>query len=120
MLDAILLVLHIIISILLILSVLMQPGRGEGLSEALGVGSTQKFFGAQTNVVLAKITAILAGLFLISSLVMVVAQKNVGTSLMQNREGPISTLPLTRDVKTETGAPQQIQTEQTPTEVKVE
>ncbi len=100
MLHTILLALHIIISVLLVISVLMQPGRGEGLSEAFGVTSTQKFFGAQTNVVLAKITAVLAGLFLISCLTIGVVQKNAADSLMQRRR-PVPVIPETRPVSPE-------------------
>lgn len=59
----ILLVIHVIISILIILFVLMQRPKSEGLGAAFGGGMTENLFGAQTTNVLSTITRWLAGIF---------------------------------------------------------
>ncbi len=59
---------HIIISILLIITVLLQPGKGDDLGTIFG-GSSQSIFGASGAVpFLTKVTRILAVLFIITSL----------------------------------------------------
>ncbi|MGH7909671.1 MAG: preprotein translocase subunit SecG [Thermodesulfobacteriota bacterium] len=59
---------HIIISILLIITVLLQPGKGDDLGTIFG-GSSQSIFGASGAVpFLTKLTRILAVLFIITSL----------------------------------------------------
>ena len=45
MIYGILITIHVIASIALILSILLQAGRGGGLSEAFGLSSTQTIFG---------------------------------------------------------------------------
>ncbi|MDX6765396.1 MAG: preprotein translocase subunit SecG [Candidatus Methylacidiphilales bacterium] len=54
----------IICSILLILAVLMQRPRSEGLGAAFGGGMTDSLFGAQTSDVLVKATVWLGAIFL--------------------------------------------------------
>lgn len=59
---------HIIISILLIITVLLQPGKGDDLGTIFG-GTSQSIFGASGAVpFLTKVTRILAVLFIITSL----------------------------------------------------
>lgn len=61
-------VFHILISILLIITVLLQPGRGDDLGTIFG-GTSQSIFGASGAVpFLTKVTRILAVLFIITSL----------------------------------------------------
>ncbi|MDR1304344.1 MAG: preprotein translocase subunit SecG [Verrucomicrobiales bacterium] len=55
--------LFVICSLLLVLVVLMQRPRSEGLGAAFGGGMTDSLFGAQTTDVLTKITIWLAGIF---------------------------------------------------------
>ena len=59
-------VVHILVCILLALIILMQSGRGGGLTE--GFAAAESMFGAKTNVVLVKATAVLASLFLVTCL----------------------------------------------------
>jgi|GEM_PF-1830502 len=54
---------HVIACILLILLVLMQKPRSEGLGAAFGGSMTDSLWGAQTSDVLIKGTVILAGFF---------------------------------------------------------
>ena len=58
--------LHSVLCICLIVVILMQSGRGGGLTEAFA--SAESMFGAKTNEMMVKITAILAVLFLVTSL----------------------------------------------------
>lgn len=84
------LVLHVLVSILLIIAILMQSGKGGGLAE--GFSSAENLLGAQTNTVMVKITGVLTALFLGLSLLMAVLSSRQDRSL-------IETLP---DVKTKT------------------
>ena len=59
---------HIIVSIFLIITVLLQPGKGDDLGTIFG-GSSQSIFGASGAVpFLTKLTRILAVVFIITSL----------------------------------------------------
>ena len=59
----ILTVLHLFVCVLIVLVVLMQRPRSEGLGAAFGGGMTDNLFGAQTTHVLAKFTTWLAVAF---------------------------------------------------------
>jgi preprotein translocase subunit SecG len=58
-----LLTIFVLVSLLLILIVLMQRPKSEGLGAAFGGGMTENLFGAQTTNVLANFTRYLAGIF---------------------------------------------------------
>lgn len=68
-----LIIIHVIISIVLIVTVLMQHGKQQGLSGAIA-GGAETFFGKNKgrtiDAVLKKITAVVALLFIISSIVL--------------------------------------------------
>ena len=59
----ILLTFYVVVSLLMLLIILMQRPKSEGLGAAFGGGVTENIFGAQTTNVLTKATAWLAGLF---------------------------------------------------------
>jgi preprotein translocase subunit SecG len=59
----ILLGVYVLVSLLMLLVILMQRPKSEGLGAAFGGGVTENIFGAQTTNVLTKATAWLAGLF---------------------------------------------------------
>jgi protein translocase SecG subunit len=65
-----LLVVHILVCLLIVLAVLMQRPKNEGLGAAFGGGMTDSLFGAQTTNVLATITRWLGGLFFVLTLVL--------------------------------------------------
>lgn len=65
-----LLALFVLDSIILILIVLMQRPKSEGLGAAFGGGMTDNLFGAQTTNVLAKFTRWLGGIFFFLALVL--------------------------------------------------
>src|SRR5205809_3270882 len=54
---------YVLVAMLMLLVILMQRPKSEGLGAAFGGGVTENIFGAQTTNVLTKATAWLAGLF---------------------------------------------------------
>ncbi|MEP6936740.1 MAG: preprotein translocase subunit SecG [Chthoniobacterales bacterium] len=58
-----LLALFVLVALLMVLVILMQRPKSEGLGAAFGGGVTENIFGAQTTNVLTKITGWLAGIF---------------------------------------------------------
>ena len=54
---------YVLVTLLMILVILMQRPKSEGLGAAFGGGVTENIFGAQTTNVLTKITGWLAGIF---------------------------------------------------------
>jgi len=65
-----LLAIHVIVSLLIILLVLMQRPKSEGLGAAFGGGMTENLFGAQTTNVLASATRWLGGIFFVLTLLL--------------------------------------------------
>ncbi len=65
-----LLVIHVIVALLLILVVLMQRPKNEGLGAAFGGGMTDNLFGAQTTNVLQTFTRNLGILFFVLAVVL--------------------------------------------------
>ena len=111
--------LHVTICVFLALIILMQSGRGGGLTEQFS--SAESMFGAKTNVVLVRATAVLASMFIVTSCVLAVMSSKKEKSLMPYKmqtqeQKPISiplpdmssSLPAT-DVKTPEPAPAQTQ-----------
>ena len=58
-----LLALFVLVALLMVLVILMQRPKSEGLGAAFGGGMTDNLFGAQTTNVLTKVTGWLAGIF---------------------------------------------------------
>ncbi|MEI6338203.1 MAG: preprotein translocase subunit SecG [Verrucomicrobiota bacterium] len=81
-----LLVLHVMVCFLLVLIVLMQLPRSEGLGAAFGGGVTENIFGAQTTHVLSRFTVWLGVAFFALTLLLAVAytkQNSAKTSKVQ-------------------------------------
>ena len=66
----VILVIYILVALLMILVILMQRPKSEGLGAAFGGGVTDNIFGAQTTNVLTKFTGWLAGIFFLLTFVM--------------------------------------------------
>ncbi len=79
-----LLVAFVAVSVLLILVVLMQRPKQEGLGAAFGSGMTDQMFGAQTTSVLQKGTAYFGTAFLVLALVLsiLIAKRNYETGIV--------------------------------------
>jgi preprotein translocase subunit SecG len=69
LLMPVLITLLVVICFLLILTILMQRPKSEGLGAAFGGGLTDNLFGAQTTTVLTKFTVWLGGLFFLLTLI---------------------------------------------------
>lgn len=59
---------HVIVCLFLILVVLLQAGKGAGLSNIFGGGGGESLFGPTAGTFLAKLTAFFAALFILTSL----------------------------------------------------
>jgi preprotein translocase subunit SecG len=77
------LVIHVIVCVLLVIVILMQSGRGGGLTETFQ--SAESMFGTQTNVFMVRLTTILAVIFLSTSLILTFNSSKVSRSLMANK-----------------------------------
>jgi preprotein translocase subunit SecG len=76
----VLLVIHVMVSLLIILIVLMQRPKNEGLGAAFGGGMTENLFGAQTTNVLQTITRWLGGMFFVLTLLLSILYVKQGGS----------------------------------------
>ena len=76
-------VVHILVCILLALIILMQSGRGGGLTE--GFAAAESMFGAKTNVVLVRATTVLASLFLSTCLSLAFLSTQKSKSLIPDK-----------------------------------
>ncbi|MBN1869491.1 MAG: preprotein translocase subunit SecG [Candidatus Omnitrophica bacterium] len=90
--------LHAVVALFLIMIILMQSGRGGGLTE--GFASAESIFGAKTNEFLIKATTIFATAFLITCLGLAVLSAQKSRSLMSNEAAPMVQVPLTQAVET--------------------
>jgi preprotein translocase subunit SecG len=79
---------HVIACALLILVILMQQGRGGGLTE--NFASVESIFGAKTNETLVRGTAILATIFLVTCLSMAFLSSKRSQSLMPDQNVPVT------------------------------
>jgi preprotein translocase subunit SecG len=70
----------VVVCILLVLIILMQRPKSEGLGAAFGASVTENIFGAQTTNVLTKITAWLAGIFFVLTFALAVLYAHKSTS----------------------------------------
>jgi len=81
-----LMVTHIFVSIVLILVILMQAGRGGGVSEIFGGASSKTIFGTSATQFLMKATAVCAVLFIITSLSLAILSARRSRSLMAGHQ----------------------------------
>ncbi len=73
---------HILTCIFLILVILIQPGKGYGLSETFG-GTAQTLFGTRSATFITRATAICATIFLITCLGISIFSSKKSRSVMQ-------------------------------------
>jgi preprotein translocase subunit SecG len=80
-----LLAIYVLVALLMMLVILMQRPKSEGLGAAFGGGVTENIFGAQTTNVLVKFTAWMAGFFfaLTFALSILYAHKTSGDSSLR-------------------------------------
>ena len=81
---------HVVICLGVIFFVLIQSGRGGGLTEQLS--SAESLFGAQTNVVLIRITSVLATIFFVTCLSLAFLSSKKNESIMARQKAPVSNI----------------------------
>ncbi len=74
---------HILICVLLACAILMQAGRGGGLTE--NFAAAESMFGAKTNTVMVKATTILASIFLVTCMSLAFFSFQKDKSLMSDK-----------------------------------
>ena len=106
------LVIHVIVCVLLVITILMQAGRGGGLTETFQ--SAESMFGTQTNAFMVRLTTIFAVIFLSTSLFLGFNSSKGDQSLMANKkllstvpkpEAPAKTKDSDNDVQVKVEAP---------------
>lgn len=73
---------HVVVSLILIFVVLLQAGRGGGLSESFGSSATQSVFGTKTSLFLRRATEIAAVVFFFTCLSLAIMTSHRGRSLV--------------------------------------
>ncbi|MGH7198142.1 MAG: preprotein translocase subunit SecG [Candidatus Omnitrophota bacterium] len=110
---ALLIVIHITACMVLIAVILLQAGRGGGLSEMIGGGQPNSLFGTQTNVFMTRATEVCAVVFVITSLSLGILSTQRGKSLIEKEmltrsfkgSAPAMPAPAQTSAKAETAAP---------------
>jgi preprotein translocase subunit SecG len=88
------LTLHVVACLFLIAVVLLQQGKGQDLASAFGGGGSQAAFGPRGSAtVLSRATAILAGLFMVTSLTLSVLRYRE-SSILDTIKTPAAASPI--------------------------
>ena len=80
---AIIIVIHVIVSLFLIAVILLQAGRGGGLADSFGGSQMQSLFGTKSTAVLTKLTAICATMFILTCLSLALISSHRSKSLVE-------------------------------------
>jgi preprotein translocase subunit SecG len=77
-------VIHVFVCLFLVLTVLLQPGKGGGMGGAFGGGSTQGVFGGSGgSSMLRKATVFIAAIFMLSSMTLAWLGSNTGADALK-------------------------------------
>lgn len=82
---------HIVVCVLLVITILMQAGRGGGLAESFS--SAESMFGTQTNSFMVRFSTVLAIIFFSTSLFLAVNASKGQKSLMAQAKLPVTAAP---------------------------
>jgi len=83
---ALIIALHVIVSLFLIFVILLQPGRGDGMAALGGGGGSSSVFGGRGSVTfLAKVTEVCAAIFMITSLTLAYRSSHTDSVLRARR-----------------------------------
>ncbi len=93
-----LLVIHVLACFVLIFVVLLQAGRGGGMSEMIGGGQPSTLFGTQTNEFMTRATEVCATIFIITSLALGILSAQRGKSLMEKHRVAAPAAPVSAPV----------------------
>ncbi len=98
MIYGILLFLHVMVSVLLVVVILLQSGRGGGLAGSLGGGISTAMFGGQgADKLMIRLTTGLAAAFLVLAILISIAGRprvSTGDSVVRQRAAQRETAPL--------------------------
>ena len=84
--------LYVLVCGLLIITILLQQGKGRDIANAFGGGSSQAVFGARSGAtLLTRATSVLAALFIVLSLTLTVFGTRGPGSVVGGIEGPAPT-----------------------------
>ena len=84
--------LYVLVCGLLIITILLQQGKGGDIANAFGGGSSQAVFGARSGAtLLTRATSVLAGLFVVGALVLTVWGARGPSSVVGGIDGPAPT-----------------------------
>lgn len=128
---AFIVIIHIAASAVLILLILLQAGRGGGLSEGFGGGAMQNIFGSSSKTIMTKITAVCAVVFILTSISLTILVTRRGKSLIDVKKTKVSDIiaqqktkaaPIKQQAQTPTTEPQAEDAKKTVTvkEVKID
>ena len=101
---ALVLIVHVIVALFLVGVILLQGGRG-GLGEAMGGAAAQSLFGGGANTVMSRITAVAAGMFMVTCLSLAALSTRRGRSIIEQMPATVDQLPATLPVGPEPAAP---------------
>ena len=104
MIYGLVLVVHILVALFLIGVILLQGGRG-GMGETLGGAGAQSLFGGGANIVMAKVTAVVAGMFMVTCLSLAALSTAKGRSVIEQLPMTPAELPLTLPLAPDAEAP---------------
>ena len=86
--------LYVLVCALLILTILLQQGKGGDIANAFGGGSSQAVFGARSGAtLLTRATAVLAALFVIGAITLTVFGQRGPGSVVGGIDGPAPAAP---------------------------
>ena len=102
MLFGFVIAIHVIASLVLIAVILLQAGKGGGLTETFGGSSTQTLFGTKTSVFLSRATAAAAIIYIFTCLTLAVLTSHRGRSLVSSNSLKI---PVTQGAATPLSQP---------------
>ena len=76
-------IVHVVVCVFLILIVMMQGSKSEGLSGVFGGGGSTTLFGTGTPTFLAKLTTVLGIIFMLTSISLAILQSRRAPSVME-------------------------------------
>jgi preprotein translocase subunit SecG len=92
MLYYLIVTLYVLVCGLLIITILLQQGKGGDIANAFGGGSSQAVFGARSGAtLLTRATSVLAGLFVVGALVLTIWGARGPGSVVGGIDGPAPT-----------------------------
>ena len=99
MLYGVILTVHLVVCFVLIAVILLQAGRGGGLSD-MGSGAAQSILGTRGTTILTRATTVCAIVFMLTSLGLAVLSAQRGHSLMEGaRTRPAAAAPVKTPAK---------------------